>query len=146
MRDYYLYEGTISCSESFCRSIILGDINDRDKPPVAIKVPCKELAEYLETRGWDDAEERYITQGWIYDRNLCLQAVIIPSDKAGWPAKVIACKDPDKLSSEAVIFGPEELINEAHPEPMDRDAFKAWLAYRGEYGLYLRNVRSGYKP
>lgn len=146
MRDYYLYEGTISCSENFCRSIILGDINDMDKPPVAIKVPCKELAAYLDARSWDDAEERYITQGWVYDRNLFLQAVIIPSDKAGWPAKVIACANPDRMVETAVIFGPEELIKEAHPGPMDRDAFKAWLAYRGEYGLHLRNVRSGYKP
>lgn len=139
-RDYYLYEGTIGCSEDGCRSIDLDDIHDRDKPPVAIKVPCKGLAEYLEARSWDDAEERYITQGWIYDCNLFLQAVIIPSDKTGWPAKVIACANPDRMSEEAVIFGPEELINDPHPAAMDKDAFHAWLAHRNEYGLRPRNL------
>ena len=144
MRDYYLYEGTISCSENSCRSIILGDINDMDKPPVAIKVPCKELAAYLDARSWNDAEERYITQGWIYDRNLFLQAVILPSDKPGWPAKVIACANPDRMFETAVIFGPEDLINDPHPAPMDRDAYTAWLAHRSEHGLRPRNLRRDY--
>lgn len=144
MRSYYLYVGTIGQSEGGCRNIVLDDINDMDKPPVAIKVPCKELAEYLEARSWDDAEERYITQDWIYDHNLSLQAVIIPSSRAGWPAKVIACKDPDRCASEAVIFGPEELINDAQPGPMDRDALTAWLAHRSEYGFRPRNLRRGH--
>lgn len=145
MRDYYLYEGTIECSLGGCRNITLGDINDMDKPPVALKVPCKGLAEYLEARSWDDAEERYLTQGWIYDHNLFLQAVIIPSNKAGWPAKVIACANPDRMFEDAKIFGPEELINDPRPAPMDEAAFHEWLRHRSEYGLRPRNLRRDYR-
>lgn len=144
MNNYYLYEGTISEMEGGGGNIVLADINDMDKPPVALHVPCKGLAEYLEARSWDDAEERYITQGWIYDRNLFLQAVIIPSGKGGWPAKVIACQNPERLSGDAVIFGPEDLIDTSRPGPMDRDAFRKWLDHRSEYGLRPMNLRRGY--
>lgn len=140
--NYFLYEGTISEGEGGFRSIVLGDINDMDKPPAAIKVPCKALAAYLEARSWDDAEERYIPQGWLYDSCLFLQAVIIPSSKPGWPAKVIACKDPDHYCGEVVIFGPKELINEPQPAPMDRDAFLAWSDHCCKFYLHPRNLRT----
>lgn len=139
MGSYYVYEGTIARSENSCRALILEDINDPVKPPVAIKVPCKGLANYLDYRSWQDEEERYITQGWIYDRNLFLQAVIIPSDRPGWPAKVIACANPDRMFDTVVIFGPEDLINNPHPTPMDKDAFSAWLKHRSKYRLIPRN-------
>ncbi len=139
MGSYYVYEGTIACSENSCRALILDDSTDLDKPPVAVKVPCKGLANYLDGRSWQDEEERYITQAWIYDRNLFLQAVIIPSNKPGWPAKVIACRNPERMDEDAVIFGPEDLINDPHPAPMDRDAFSAWLKHRSEYHLIPRN-------
>lgn len=136
---YYLYEGTIGVAEGGYRSIELCDINDWDKPPVALRVPCAELAKYLEARGGCDAEERYITQAWIYDRNLCLQAIWIPGDRPGIPAKVIACKDPERLSGEIVIFGPSELLAEAAAS-MDMDAYRDFLLYRNEYGLRPRNL------
>ena len=141
MRDYYLYVGTLSVSEGFGQSIILGDLHDPDKPPVALKVPCRALARYLDARSTEDAEERYITQGWLYDRNLFLQAVVIPSSKAGWPAKVIACSDPEQLSMDALIFGSEELIKDRDPEPLGKDAYQQWLEYRNAFGLRPRNVR-----
>ena len=140
MKNYYSYVGTISVAEGGCRSIILDDLQDDDVPPAAIRVPCKELADYLEDRSWDDAEERYITQHWIYDSCLFLQAVVIPGDTPGIPAKVIACKDPERISGEMVIFGPEELLNDFNPKSMDQDAFRAWMEYRNTYGLRPRNI------
>ena len=140
MRDYYLYVGTLSMSEGYGQSIILADLSDKDKPPLALKVPCRALAKYLDARSTEDAEERYITQGWLYDRNLFLQAVVIPSNKAGWPAKVIACSNPEEISMDAVIFGSEELIEDREPEPLGEDAFRKWVEYRNTFGLRPRNV------
>ena len=106
----------------------------------------QELADYLEDRSWDDAEERYITQHWIYDSCLFLQAVVIPGDTPGIPAKVIACKDPERISGEMVIFGPEELLNDFNPMSMDQDAFRAWMEYRNTFGLRPRNIgRDGHE-
>ncbi len=143
MSRYYQYQGTISVSEGGCRRCILGDINDWNKPPMAIEIPCDALAKYLEDRGWTDAEERYITQTWIFDANLFLCAVIIPSTKEGIPAKVIASKDPNRLSDEMVIFGPEALIDTAEPEPMDQDERIRWLDFRSHFGLSPLNREEG---
>lgn len=133
--SYYKYEGTISCSENGCRNAILGDVNDFRKPPAAVQIPCKGLAKYLEDRSWTDEEERYLTQKWIFDRNLFLWAVVIPSRTMDRPAKVIACKDPEHMSDEIVIFGPEHLIDSRDPEQMDHDDFLAWLRFRSAFGL-----------
>lgn len=135
MNSYFKYEGTISVSEGGCYNVILDDIHDNHKPPMAVRIPCKSLAKYLEDRGWTDCEERYITQTWIFDRNLFLQAVIIPSTENGIPAKVIACKDPEMLSDEIVIFGPDALIDVWNPEPMDQDERISWLNFRSHFGL-----------
>ena len=136
---YYQYQGTISVSAGGCGSCILDDINDLNKAPVSVQIPCKALAKYLEDRGWTDEEERYIPQTWIYDRNLFLEAVIIPSKTKDRPAKVIACANPDLMSDEIVIFGPADLIDTAEPEEMDRREFSAWLEFRSEFGLRPRN-------
>jgi hypothetical protein len=102
---------------------------------MALTVPCKGLAKYLEDRGWTDCEERYIAQTWIFDRNLFLQAVIIPSTSLGVPAKVIACKDPERLSDEIVTFGPDDLIDVSEPKQMDHDALISWMDFRIHFGL-----------
>ena len=139
MNYYYQYQGTISMSSNSSRECILDDIHDYKKPPVALTVPCEGLANYLEQRGWTDDEERYLTQTWIYDRNLFLWAVVIPSTDECTPAKVIACADPDRMSDRAVIFGPEELIDSLKPEPMNRDDCIDWLEYRARFGLHPLN-------
>lgn len=136
---YYQYKGTISVSENGCRSCILGDVRNYDKAPAAVTIPCAGLAKYLNDRGWTDAEERYINQTFIFDRNLFLQAVIIPSGNNNTPAKVIACADPEHMSDEIVIFGPTELIDRPDPEIMDRDDFFAWVNFRNEFGLRPQN-------
>lgn len=139
MNYYYQYQGTISMSSDNSRSCILDDVYDYKKPPIALTVPCEGLANYLEQRGWTDAEERYLTQTWIYDRNLFLWAVVIPSTDDRAPAKVIACADPDRMSSEIVIFGPEELIESSKPEPISNDDLIDWLNFRGRFGLHPLN-------
>lgn len=135
MINYYQYQGTISTSEGNGQELILHDINNGTQPPIRISVICKGLAKYLNDRGWTDAEERYITQTWIYDWNLCLQAVVIPSSDETRPAKVIACADPDKITEHIVIFGPQELIDTPKPEPMEKEDFFAWWHFRGEHNL-----------
>lgn len=132
---YYQYTGTISVSSDGGRDLILDDIYDETKPPIAVKVPCSALAEYLSGRGNTDEEERYIPQTWIYDWNLFLQAVIIPSKEKWPPAKVIACADPDRMSDEIVIFGPAELIDTDKPEKMSTEDAAAWLNFQCEFRL-----------
>lgn len=136
---YYQYQGMISMSSERGRSCVLDDVHDYKKPPVAITVPCKKLADYLEKRGWTDDEERYLTQTWIYDRNLFLWAVIIPSADGHTPAKVIACADPDRMSDEIVIFGPKDLIDSVKPEPISGDDFIDWLDFKCRFGLHPLN-------
>jgi hypothetical protein len=137
--NYYLYEGTISQSLDGCRRITLRDARNDDKPPVALWVPCKGLAQYLEARSWCDEAERYLTQGWIYDSNLFLQAVVIPGSLPGIPAKVIACRDLTRYPMDAVVFGPEELLNTDAPESMGPEAFQDWLEFRTAFRLCPRN-------
>ncbi len=142
MSNYYIYRGTVSCTLNGQRYVTLGDIHDLDKPPVIVMIPCKGLDDYLINRSWTDEEERYITQGFLYDCNLFLQAVIIPGDKENRPAKVIACKDPDHMSDEVVIFGPDELLTDPHPASMDNEAFLKWLEHQRRFGLFPRNLRT----
>ena len=139
MRDVYKYEGTIACSANLCREITLFDITEDNKPPVAIRVSCNGLADYLSARSWDDAEERYIKQVWIYDRNLVLWAVVIPGNRAMVPAKVIACRNPELLDEEIVIYGPKELLNDPHPASMDDTEYHLWLDFQSTYKLRPRN-------
>lgn len=139
MTYYYQYQGTIGESENGCRRIVLDDVRSYDRPPCALQVPCRAMQGYLENRSWTDDEERYLTQIWIYDRNLFLQAVVIPGDREGIPAKVIACADPDRFSDEMVIFGPSPLLNEEEPKSMDADAFHEWIRFRNRFGLRPRN-------
>lgn len=135
----YQYSGLIGQSEHPGNRIVLDDILDDTEPPVGLSVLCSGLAEYLEDRGWTDEEERYITQTWIYDCNLVLQAVVIPSTEPGIPAKVIACADPSCYSDIVRFFGPVEYITEPDPHPMDRDDYAEWREFQLKYRLLPLN-------
>lgn len=135
MINYYQYQGTISTSEGNGQELILHDISDDSKPPIIVKVFCRDLAKYLVDRSWTDEEERYLRQTWIYDENLYLTAVVIPSVDGWPPAKVIACSDPDTVSNEIIIFGPQELIDTDEPERMSNEDAAAWLDFRCEHCL-----------
>ena len=139
MINYYQYQGTISvlCKNGY--ELMLGDVRDFNKPPIIVRVFCRDLAKYLEDRSGTDEEERYIKQTWIYDRNLYLMAVIIPSTKETMPAKVIACANPTMIDDEIRIFGPQELIDTPEPDPMELDQLRAWWSFKNEHNLRTVN-------
>ena len=132
MKQLYNYCGTVSSISFDSRGcgtteVIIGDISDWDKPSVRVAA-YGALAKYICEIEMTDAEERYITSEWYYDRNLLLHRIIVPSNSEYIPAKVIT--PADYLSNELVIFGPKEHIETGSPEPMDKDQSAAWHEFR----------------
>jgi len=132
MDRLYKYRGTVSqfgFDSKGCGTadLILGDINDWDKPPVRVTAHGT-LATYIHEIEMTDAEERYISSDWYYDRNLFLYRIEVPSSNEFIPAKVIT--SADFLADELAIFGPQEYIETDSPEPMDSEQALAWCEYR----------------
>lgn len=129
MERLFKYHGTVSSigfSSKGCGTadLILGDITDRDKPPVRVEAHGG-LAKYINEIEMTDAEERYIRSDWYYDSNLFLYRIEVPTSKERIPAKVIT--QTDFLSGELAIFGPQDYIETDSPEPMTREQYSAWL-------------------
>lgn len=92
MERTFMYHGTVF-SFSFTDNgykamadIVLGDISDREKPPVRLTAHGA-LAGYINDIEMTDAEERYIQSDWYYDSNLFLERIEVPSS-GRIPAKV----------------------------------------------------------
>ncbi len=137
MEKLYKYMGTIS-ELSYSKvapgalpsvDLILYDIDNDDKAPVRIRASGG-LADYINEIEGTDAEERYITSAWYYDRNLVLLRIVIPSTVPGEPAKIIAQHDACSFSAET--FGPADYIETSKPEPMTRDQLSAWNNFKAE--------------
>lgn len=133
----YTYTGTVS-SFSYNRrtptalpSMVLDlwDFTNPDKAPIRIEATGG-LADYIEAIEGTDAEERYLSATWVYDHNLCLHRIEVPSSEPGKPAKIIAVHDT--LSRTVDIFGPADYIESSAPSPMDQQQRFAWLAYLAE--------------
>ena len=133
--ELYNYTGTLSEIGNRDTEIVLGDIMDWSKPPVKITAN-KSMHKYLLDRSWTDDEEKYLRSNWVYDRCLILNYIEIPSDRPGWPAKVIASADPTRVSMDIVVFGPVERIKTSHPEPMSQEELERWCAFRERHNLY----------
>lgn len=133
MNKLYKYSGTVS-SYSYdpkgCGSVdlILGDANDYDKPPIRLTV-YGPMAQYIRDIESTDAEERYMTADWYYDRNLFLRCIEIPSTNDHIPAKIIT-QDDLLRDKELKVFGPREYIEDSNPDPMTMEQLLAWNAYR----------------
>lgn len=130
MSKLYKYHGTISEMSGIgqtAQEIILYDINDDDKAPTRLTVGGG-LAKYIYEIEMTDAEERYISSDWYFDRGLCLLSIEIPSTNPRLPAKVITQRQP--WSEEASIFGPQEYIEDREPEPMSGEESARWGEWR----------------
>jgi hypothetical protein len=132
MKQLYKYRGTVSSigfDSKGCGTadIILGDLSDWDKPPVRVTAHGA-LAKYVYEIGMTDAEERYISSDWYYDRNLFLHRVEVPSNNGRAPAKIIM--NAKFLSDELAVFGPKEYIETDSPVPMDDEQCSAWYEFR----------------
>ncbi len=132
MERLFKYHGTVSSisfSSKGCGAadLILGDITDRDKPPVRVEAHGA-LAKYINEIEMTDVEERYIQSDWYYDRNLFLYRIEVPSSKDHVPAKVIT--QTDFLSGELAVFGPQEYIETDEPEAMSPEQLAVWCEYR----------------
>ncbi|WP_294855990.1 hypothetical protein [uncultured Oscillibacter sp.] len=131
----YKYHGTVfsfSYEDNGYKTIadiVLGEISDREKPPVRLTAHGA-LAGYINNIEMTDAEERYIQSNWYYDSNLFLDRIEVPSSRH-IPAKVIA--QADFLSDELVLFGPQDYIETDSPGPMDDEQYAGWLRYRAEH-------------
>ena len=137
MKKLYKYTGTISVF-SYRRNnpnalpfatLDLYDMNDDDKAPIRIEATGG-LADYIQAIEWTDAEERYLTAEWYYDKLLYLHRIEIPSTEPGNPAKIIAQHDP--IEPTASIFGPADYIETSKPGPMDNEQLHAWCAYNAD--------------
>lgn len=131
----YKYSGTVS-GFSYRRNdpnalpfveLDLCDIGDDSKAPVRIEA-IGGLADYINNIEGTDAEERYITADWFYNRNLYLCRIEIPSSVPGRPAKIIAQLDP--FCPDVTIFGPAEYIETDKPEPMTAQQMGEWYKFR----------------
>lgn len=109
--------------------MILGDIDDDDKAPIRIEA-IGGLADYINAIECTDAEERYITTDWYFDRLLCLHRIEVPSTEPGKPAKIIV--QHRATDREASVFGPSEYIETSKPEPMDDEQLRAWSDFRAK--------------
>ena len=88
------------------------------------------LAKYIYELEMTDAEERYLDADYVYDWNLALVRIEIPSNVPSIPAKIIA--QQELPGHGIVIFGPQEYINTPEPEPMDKEQRLAWVKWKND--------------
>ena len=120
MRKLYKYTGTVA-SISYRKNsrdalpfadLVLYDQGDDNKAPVRIEATGG-LADYINAIEGTDAEERYLTADWYYDRMLYLHRIEIPSTEPVTPAKIIAQHEP--IEPGVSIFGPAHYIETNKP-------------------------------
>ena len=111
------------------QEITLYDSSDDSKAPTRLNI-YGDLAKYIYELEMTDAEERYLDADYMYEWNLTLVRIEIPSNVPSIPAKIIAQRELPERS--IVIFGPQEYINTPEPGPMSKEQHLAWLKWRNE--------------
>lgn len=132
MNKLYKYQGTVSemtARGQTATEIVLYDSNDDSKAPTRLSVSGA-LAKYIYEIEMTDAEERYLTLNWYFDRCLYLRSIEVPSSNPYIPAKVITQSEP--WSEELAVFGHQEYIESREPEPMSREESARWGNWRNE--------------
>ena len=89
MRRLYQYRGTVGVMSAVgqtAEEITLYDSNDDSKAPTRLNV-YGGLAKYIYELEMTDAEERYLDADYVYDWNLALVRIEIPSNVPSIPAK-----------------------------------------------------------
>ena len=131
----YRYKGTLSEINNYDNLIVVSSKTDYNKAPVMLRV-MPAMHKYLMDISNTDAEEKYTDKTWIFDGNLLVQAIVIPSADSIVPAKVIALSNLKRIANEIDVFGPQEVIEVANPEPMSRDEAQRWISYRNDNDLW----------
>lgn len=132
MRRLYQYRGTVGVMSAVgqtAEEITLYDSNDDSKAPTRLNV-YGGLAKYIYELEMTDAEERYLDADYVYDWNLALVRIEIPSNVPSIPAKIIA--QQELPGHGIVIFGPQEYINTPEQEPMDKEQRLAWVKWKND--------------
>ena len=132
MRKLYRYHGSVGVMSAVgqtAQEITLYDSSDDSKAPTRLNV-YGGLAKYIYELELTDAEERYLDADYIYDWNLTLVRIEIPSKVPNIPAKIIAQQELPECG--IVIFGPQEYINTPEPEPMDKEQRLAWVKWKND--------------
>ena len=132
MRKLYRYHGSVGVMSAVgqtAQEITLYDSNDDSKAPTRLNV-YGGLAKYIYELELTDAEERYLDADYIYDWNLTLVRIEIPSKVPNIPAKIIAQRELPERG--IVIFGPQEYINTPEPEPLSKEQHLAWLKWKND--------------
>ena len=132
MSRLYRYRGTVAAMDAWdqaAHEIVLHNSSDDSKAPTRLNI-YGGLAKYIYELEMTDAEERYLDADYIYDWNLTLARIEIPSKVPNIPAKVIA--QQELPGHGIVIFGPQEYINTPEPEPMDKEQRLAWVKWKND--------------
>ena len=132
MRRLYRYRGSVGVMSAMgqtAEEITLYDSSDDSKAPTRLNI-YGGLAKYIYELEMTDAEERYLDADYMYEWNLTLVRIEIPSNVPSIPAKIIAQRELPERS--IVIFGPQEYINTPEPGPMSKEQHLAWLKWRNE--------------
>ena len=132
MRRLYRYRGSVGVMSAMgqtAEEITLYDSSDDSKAPTRLNI-YGDLAKYIYELEMTDAEERYLDADYMYEWNLTLVRIEIPSNVPSIPAKIIAQRELPERS--IVIFGPQEYINTPEPGPMSKEQHLAWLKWRNE--------------
>ncbi len=132
MRRLYRYRGSVGVMSAMgqtAQEITLYDSSDDSKAPTRLNI-YGDLAKYIYELEMTDAEERYLDADYMYEWNLTLVRIEIPSNVPSIPAKIIAQRELPERS--IVIFGPQEYINTPEPGPMSKEQHLAWLKWRNE--------------
>ena len=132
MRRLYQYRGTVGVMSAVgqtAEEITLYDSSDDSKAPTRLNI-YGGLAKYIYELEMTDAEERYLDADYVYDWNLALVRIEIPSKVPNIPAKVIA--QQELPGHGIVIFGPQEYINTPEQEPMDKEQRLAWVKWKND--------------
>ena len=111
MRRLYRYRGTVGVMSAMgqtAEEITLYDSSDDSKAPTRLNI-YGGLAKYIYELEMTDAEERYLDADYVYDWNLTLVRIEIPSKVPNIPAKIIAQQDLNEESLKAAI---EPLLND----------------------------------
>ena len=132
MSRLYRYRGTVAAMDAWdqaAHEIVLHNSSDDSKAPTRLNI-YGDLAKYIYELEMTDAEERYLDADYIYDWNLTLVRIEIPSKVPNIPTKIIAQRELPERG--IVIFGPQEYINTPEPEPMDKEQRLAWVKWKND--------------
>ena len=132
MSRLYRYRGTVAAMDAWdqaAHEIVLHNSSDDSKAPTRLNI-YGDLAKYIYELEMTDAEERYLDADYVYDWNLALVRIEIPSKVPNIPAKVIA--QQELPGHGIVIFGPQEYINTPEQEPMDKEQRLAWVKWKND--------------